>query len=287
MEAILNFGLFFICWLWEKVKSVGPEGKSFQKFLDNVQYTQRGILRYERIFGDGFVSTGGIATTKEFVEKLKLKPGESVLDVGCGIGGGDFYMAEEYNVEVVGIDLSVNMISIALERAIGMKCAVEFEVSDCTEKFYPDNSFDVIYSRDTLLHIQDKPTLFQKFFKWLKPNGRLFISDYCKSAKEPSADFASYIKQRGYDLHDIDGYKKMLCEAGFDKVVAEDRTVQFSEILQRELSAFEKAKESFLIEFCQEDFDHIVQGWRAKLKRCTEGEQNWGLFTATVMTKSS
>lgn len=63
-------------------------------------------------------------------------------------------MAENFDVDVVGIDLSVNMISFALERAIGLKCSVEFEVADCTKKSYPDNTFDVIYSRDTILHIQ-------------------------------------------------------------------------------------------------------------------------------------
>ncbi|KAJ9708448.1 hypothetical protein PVL29_000474 [Vitis rotundifolia] len=141
-----------IYWLWQKVNSQNDKG--FQRFLDNVQYKCRGILRYERVFGEGFVSTGGLETTKEFVAKLDLKPGQKVLDVGCGIGGGDFYMAEDFDVEVVGIDLSINMISIALERAIGRKCLVEFEVSDCTKKTYPDNTFDVIYSRDTILHIQ-------------------------------------------------------------------------------------------------------------------------------------
>ncbi|KAL0715723.1 hypothetical protein Bca4012_065045 [Brassica carinata] len=131
-----------------------------------------------------------------------------VLDVGCGIGGGDFYMAETFDVHVVGIDLSVNMVAFALERAIGLNCSVEFEVADCTTKTYPDNSFVVIYSRDTILHIQDKPALFKKFFKWLKPGGRVLITDYCKSAKTPSTTFAEYIKQRGYDLHDVQAYDR-------------------------------------------------------------------------------
>lgn len=96
--------------------------------------------------------------------KLELKPDQKVLDVGCGIGGGDFYMAENFDVEVVGIDLSVNMVSLALERAIGRKCSVEFEVADCTKKMYPDNSFDVIYSRDTILHIQVNPLSSNLYF---------------------------------------------------------------------------------------------------------------------------
>ncbi|ERN05471.1 hypothetical protein AMTRI_Chr12g268500 [Amborella trichopoda] len=267
-----------ICWIWQKVISTVDKG--FQHFLDNVQYNCSGILRYERVFGEGFVSTGGIETTKDFVSKLELKPGQKVLDVGCGIGGGDFYMAEKYDVEVVGIDLSINMISFAIERAIGRKCAVEFEVADCTKKTYPDNTFDVMYSRDTILHIQDKPSLFRTFFKWLKPGGKVLISDYCKRSGPPSPEFAEYIKQRGYDLHDVEAYGQMLRDAGFHDVTAEDRTDQFLKVLQKELDAVEKDKDSFIGDFSEEDYFDIVNGWKAKLKRSSGGEQRWGLFFA-------
>ncbi|KAG8476200.1 hypothetical protein CXB51_033143 [Gossypium anomalum] len=280
-----------ICWIWEKVSSDNDGG--FQRFLDTVQYKANSILRYERTFGEGFVSTGGIETTKEFVAKLDLKPGQKVLDVGCGIGGGDFYMAKEFGVYVVGIDLSINMISFALERANGLNCSVEFEVADCTTKTYPDNSFDVIYSRDTILHIQDKPALFRYFYKWLKPGGKVLISDYCKSAGASSPEFAEYINQRGYDLHDVRAYGQMLKDAGFDQVIAEDRTDQaspdrvgfssieiFIQVLQRELDKVEKDKDTFITDFSQEDYDDIVGGWKAKLIRTRSGEQRWGLFIA-------
>ncbi|XXG80018.1 hypothetical protein AAC387_Pa09g0974 [Persea americana] len=267
-----------ICWLWQKVRSINDRG--FQRFLDNVQYKCSGILRYERVFGEGYVSTGGLGTTKEFVVKLELKPGQKVLDVGCGIGGGDFYMAENFDVEVVGIDLSVNMVSFALERAIGRNCSVEFEVADCTKKSYPDNAFDVIYSRDTILHIQDKPALFRTFYKWLKPGGKVLISDYCKRAGIPSPEFLEYIKQRGYDLHNIEAYGQMLKDTGFKEVIAEDRTNQFLNVLQRELVAVEKDKDAFIKEFSENDYSEIVHGWKAKLKRSSVGEQRWGLFIA-------
>ncbi|XP_019169743.1 PREDICTED: phosphomethylethanolamine N-methyltransferase-like isoform X2 [Ipomoea nil] len=267
-----------ICWTWQKVSSEDDRG--FQKFLDTVQYNCSGILRYERVFGQGYVSTGGLETTKEFVAKLDLQPGQKVLDVGCGIGGGDFYMAENYEVHVVGIDLSINMISFAIERAIGLKCTVEFEVADCTRKSYPDGSLDVIYSRDTFLHIHDKPALFKSFYRWLKPGGKLLITDYCKAAGTPSQEFAEYIKHRGYDLHDVAAYGQMIKDAGFNDVIAEDRSHQFMNVLQKELDTVEKEKEAFIQDFSEEDYNDIVDGWRAKLARSSSGEQRWGLFIA-------
>ena len=165
---------------------------------------------------------------QDFVGQLDLKPGQRVLDVGCGIGGGDFYMAAEHGVTVHGIDLSVNMVLIAIERAgkVPGGADVSFEIADCTLARYAKESFDVIYSRDTILHIQDKPALFKRFFEWLKPGGKVLISDYCRSPETPTGSFAKYIKQRGYDLHSVAGYGKMIEEAGFAKVEADDRTWQ-------------------------------------------------------------
>lgn len=45
-----------------------------------------------------------------------MQAGQSVLDVGCGIGGSAFFMAAEYDVQVRGVDLSTNMITLALEN---------------------------------------------------------------------------------------------------------------------------------------------------------------------------
>ncbi|CAF2271531.1 unnamed protein product [Brassica rapa] len=236
-----------IYWIWQKVSM--ENDKDFRRFLNNVQYKSNGILRYECVVGQGYVSPRGFETTKEFVAKMELKLGQKVLDVDCGIGGGDFYMAETFDVHVVGIDLLVNMMSFAFERAIGLNCSVEFEVADCTTNTYPDNSFDVIYSSATIFHIQDKPALFKTFFKWLKPGGRVLITDYCKSDETPSPLFAEVIKQRGYDIHDVQAYEQMLKDAGFEDVIAEDRIDQYFYILslsRPELEKVEKEKEEFI-----------------------------------------
>ncbi|KAF0694852.1 Aste57867_14292 [Aphanomyces stellatus] len=267
-----------ICFRFRKVTKDG-NADSFQRFLDSQQYSSGSIARYEKIFGAGYVSTGGQDTTTEFVAKLNLQPDERVLDVGCGIGGGDFYMAKQFGVAVVGIDLSTNMVHRALETSlVNTDVDVEFEVCDATVKEYPAQSFDVIYSRDTILHIQDKHALFEKFYRWLKPGGRVLISDYCRG-EQPSTDrFNAYVASRGYHLLSPPQYGAVLEAAGFTDVVAEDRTDHFVDVLKTELARTIDNKDEFVGQTSAKDFEEIVDGWQAKLVRCAEGDQKWGLF---------
>ena len=87
-----------------------------QEFLDNQQYTELSILRYEAIYGHNYVSPGGENTTYQFIDTLKLLPEMKVLDIGCGLGGPAYRMASKYGVHVHGIDLSENMIRIVNTR---------------------------------------------------------------------------------------------------------------------------------------------------------------------------
>src|SRR5699024_5218283 len=82
----------------------------FQKFLDQSQYTANSVKRYEWIFGQEFLSPGGLRIVQEIVPKLELKPGQKVLDIGSGLGGHDFYMREKYGVFIDAVYLYKNMI---------------------------------------------------------------------------------------------------------------------------------------------------------------------------------
>lgn len=76
--------------------------------------------------------------------------------------------------------------------------------------------------------MQDKPTLFRSFYKWLKPGGQLLITDYCKSAGSPSSDFADYIKEGGYHLHDLEEYEQVRSLPNSLSPIWFQRTVCFS-----------------------------------------------------------
>ena len=64
-----------------------------QDFLDNQQYTELSILRYEAIYGHNYISLGGEKATDQFIDTLKLLPEMRVLDIGCGLGGPAYRLA--------------------------------------------------------------------------------------------------------------------------------------------------------------------------------------------------
>jgi len=254
-------------------------------WLDQNQYTRKGILRYEAIFGRTYVSVGGETTTKEFVAELRLTRDMKVLDIGCGTGGSAFYMARRFGVDVYGVDLATNMIAIASDYRAEMepevKHRVQFYVEDATLMTYPENFYDVIYSRDTILHIEDKEQLFRSFLHTLKPGGKLMISDYCRGDQDNSPEFKAYVASRDYKLTTLEGYGEILKKAGFTQVLARNKTDLMVDIMKKELVKFDAIKQKFVEEFSIEDYDYIVEGWRNKHLRCKAGDQVWGLFTAT------
>lgn len=182
-------------------------------FLDAEQYSAHSIARYERVFGRGFVTSGGEASTRALLPMLspalqqqKKKDGAAaasatpyVLDIGSGLGGAAAILAADYGCRVRGIDLSVNMVLSAMDRhnaavaaedggarARAAAALARFEVGDATKVELEDAIFDAVHSRDTLLHIEDKALVLKKAFSALRPGGMILLTDYLKA--QPSRE---------------------------------------------------------------------------------------------------
>ena len=139
-----------------------------------------------------------------------------VLDIGCGTGGSAFYMARTYGAQVMGIDLSDNMLEIANEHKMTMnekiQNLVSFRFLDATKACFGEGEFDVIYSRDAIMHIADKDMLYAKIFNWLKPGGMVLVSEYVHGRNYPnlSTEYIEYLKDRGYQLVTAQEYGNIL-----------------------------------------------------------------------------
>ena len=106
--------------------------------------------------------------------KLRLKPGERVLDIGCGWGALAMYAAARYGVEVLGVTLSEPQARLAGERieAAGLADRVRIEVRDYREVVDPEG-FDKLVSIGMFEHVAREalPGYFETCFRLLRPGG--------------------------------------------------------------------------------------------------------------------
>lgn len=107
----------------------------------------------------------------------KLKPGDEVLDMGCGTGRFTVPMAEKVR-KVTGLDLCPAMIEKAREKTMQRGLDVEFREGDMTSLPFADNSFDVVTSMVALMHIplNQRQNAFSEAARVLKPGGKMIIN---------------------------------------------------------------------------------------------------------------
>ena len=108
-----------------------------------------------------------------------IRPGDRVLDAACGLGYGTHLVAHQTMAsEVLGIDASEWAIDYARLSFSSVNDRVSFVdgmLPACLEEF-PEASFDVILSFETLEHVEDPAALLAEFSRLLTPGGRVIVS---------------------------------------------------------------------------------------------------------------
>lgn len=118
-------------------------------------------------WADGVTDLSGAQEAKlaHIAAKLALKPGQKVLDIGCGWGGMAIYLARHFDVEVTGITLSEEQLALARRRAedAGVSGKVRFELIDYRVLAEQGQRFDRIVSVGMFEHV-GRPQ-FEAFFR--------------------------------------------------------------------------------------------------------------------------
>jgi ubiquinone/menaquinone biosynthesis C-methylase UbiE len=114
---------------------------------------------------------------RELIRLAGVRPGESVLDVGCGSGylAG---LAAEAGGSVLGVDASEPMIEFARRRLGSATC--RFEVGTAQALPAGDGEFDVVLTSLVLHHLPDadQPAALTEMHRVLRPGGRLLLVDF-------------------------------------------------------------------------------------------------------------
>ena len=138
-------------------------------------------LDREMVYSCAYFETGGEdleqaqqAKLRHLCRKLRLQPGERLLDVGCGWGGLARFAAQEFGVEVFGITLSQAQLQLARQRVKdeGLAAQVQLELLDYRD-LPQDGRFDKVVSVGMFEHVghANLPLYCQRLFGAVKSGG--------------------------------------------------------------------------------------------------------------------
>jgi len=108
----------------------------------------------------------------KFAQLMALKPGQRVLDVGCGWGGPLVYLCKKYGVVGHGITISPMAIPVAEKRAKEHGVDAKFEVLNWRD-LEGESVYDAIYSDEVIVHFNDLQRFFNHAHRLLKPAGMM------------------------------------------------------------------------------------------------------------------
>ena len=114
----------------------------------------------------------------EISKRMDLAIGNKVLDLGCGMGGATFQIADATGPTglTAGVDISSALIEVARRRA-GNRPGLEFRVGDACAIPYPDGFFDVARSERLLLYLPDRLGAIHEMKRVVKAGGRVHLVD--------------------------------------------------------------------------------------------------------------
>ncbi|MFT3773784.1 MAG: class I SAM-dependent methyltransferase [Minicystis sp.] len=199
--------------------------------------------------------------------KLAIKPGERVLDVGCGWGSNLLYLAQHTRGIFRGITLSQNQREEALARARAWDVAsrVQIDVCHVEDLGLEPESLDAVLFSGSIVHMHNREEIHAMVARALKPGGRVLISDCyfpgtARGDRESAATQYIFVEALGYcRLIGLGEEMSMMERAGLDILHVEDLTSHYALTLDRWIDNVRKNRKR--IEEISPGFSRVLQSY--------------------------
>lgn len=122
--------------------------------------------------------------------KLDIRPGQHLLDVGCGVGMPAIRVAQKTDAQVTAITVSKWQIQEATRRVngAGLRGQVRFERVDAGSMPFPDDVFDAVLAFDSFPNSPDKAEWLREMVRVLRPAGRCVVTELTRDVPLTAED---------------------------------------------------------------------------------------------------
>ncbi|MBU3068106.1 methyltransferase domain-containing protein [Nocardia sp. NEAU-G5] len=166
--------------------------------------------------------------TDLMITRLDPKPGQRVLDIGCGVGKPATRLLTMNPVHVVGITVSESQVGQARARVAeaGLADRAAFEHADAMLMPFPDDSFDAAWALESMFHMPDRDRVLAHTARVLRRGSRLVLADFVLRPRGSAAGMAvvdQICAEFGvHSLTTLDAYVEQLTAHSFTDIDALD-----------------------------------------------------------------
>jgi SAM-dependent methyltransferase len=196
-----------------------------------------------------------------FADRLGVREGTAVLEVGSGSGGPAVYLALARSCRVTGVDINEHGVrnSADLARARGVAGRTDFRAVDASRPLpFPDAGFDAVVSNDAMCHIRDRGAALRDWHRVLRPGGRVLFTDAMVLTGIVSHEELATRSSIGFYLFAPPGENERLLEAaGFTLLDAEDVTANAEAVARRWHDARERQADALVAREGRANFDGL------------------------------
>lgn len=202
-------------------------------YFDRVTETYRekwsDSFHFALFTGDESLPDALLATEKQIADEGKLRPGQRVLDIGCGVGGPALTIAAHTGAHITGVSITPRQVEIARQRALerGLEELTHFEVADAMALPFADGSFDAAYVFDASCHMPDKAAFCRETARILRPGGCFLGLDWFEKDGLSREEEERYVEPicRFHGVPHLSGLQEFggyLADAGLEVQLLED-----------------------------------------------------------------